>query len=103
MPGGESREANVSAYLWIHECCRQLSCPNLHLSHCEVGVPLGPRLDFQGVQQSLGSRSEPMTVSHGTPSASAAAWIRADLPVPGSHHRQTATPARPAAWSTVTM
>src|SRR5215471_15329727 len=53
--------------------------------------------------KSLGSRSEPMTVSHGTPSAAAAAWISADLPMPGSPQRQTATPARPAARSTVTM
>ena len=33
--------------------------------------------------KSLGSRSEPMTISHGTSSAAAAAWIRADLPMPG--------------------
>jgi hypothetical protein len=50
----------------------------------------------------LGSRSEPITVSHGTPSAAAAAWIRDDLPLPGSPHKHTATPARPAARRTVT-
>jgi hypothetical protein len=43
-----------------------------------------------------------MTVSHGTPSAAAAAAISDDLPMPGSPHRQTATPARPAARRTVT-
>src|SRR5919199_4260287 len=53
--------------------------------------------------KSLGSRSEPMTISHGTPSAAAAALIKADFPMPGSPHRQTATPARPAARRTVTM